>query len=646
MFSFLKTKKSFKFLAGLVMFFSLATFAYAQFGDVGGTLSGDGSSDTGDNPIRTSDIGELRGYAWMGTEINTPSRAEGGGGWLRFHCEPDDCDNLWGVHIDFDSTSESYGDLVGQAWSSNYGWLAFDYDLVQSCWESNTAETYNGPAKVILNDSSTKNPIVGWGKFVAGDDRNNDNWDGCVSFSGVEYSVLMNMETGDLEGWAWGGPIVGWISFVNPECPFCDTRVVLNDSVDIEFWADDYNIPVGGDSRLRWEAQNTMSNSVISCPEYGNTSNYNHWRDDAFILSFSNVGDININEGNLPYGEHAIENISQNTTYSLTCKDSEGNNLPTKYVTINVEPPVRGCMDPLALNYNPLANIPARCIYSGVVGCTNPLALNYNPNATVDDGSCILPGGDGGGGVRIDLSVSPEIFTIGSGNYLANPFQWTATSPSSIQSGSCVGSAIRSNNTGIQTINIPDWTGSVANPNSSISGGVDMTPFVLNMSPGSYFRFTLTCLDTNGSSVTDEDTIFMREADTPAVVSSLDLSITEPVNNGGPSVETIVSEGLPVELSWTGDEIEWDSCSGTSTQYDSNNSPVGSNSEWDGSIEYNGGPGGSMFVDMTAPNNRTTVYTLTCMGEDDVERQDSVVVCVDGRYCPSSGGGIPNYQEF
>lgn len=52
---------------------------------------------------------------------------------------------------------------------------------------------------------------------------------------------------------------------------------------------------------------------------------------------------------------------------------------------------IYGCMDPTALNYNPLATIDdGSCIYStDVYGCTDPLALNYNPIATIDDGSCI-----------------------------------------------------------------------------------------------------------------------------------------------------------------------------------------------------------------------------------------------------------------
>lgn len=83
--------------------------------------------------------------------------------------------------------------------------------------------------------------------------------------------------------------------------------------------------------------------------------------------------------------------------------------------------PVLGCTDPLSCNYNCLATVNdgsclypntacddgnpltindstnANCICAGQIvttipGCMNPAACNYNPLATVDNGSCILPG--------------------------------------------------------------------------------------------------------------------------------------------------------------------------------------------------------------------------------------------------------------
>ena len=97
-----------------------------------------------------------------------------------------------------------------------------------------------------------------------------------------------------------------------------------------------------------------------------------------------------------------------------TINDSIGPNCNCVGVLI-----VPGCTDPLACNYNPLANQNnGTCIYPGascddgnpnttndsigancncvgnlmVPGCMNPAACNYNPLATIDDGSCLFPG--------------------------------------------------------------------------------------------------------------------------------------------------------------------------------------------------------------------------------------------------------------
>jgi hypothetical protein len=48
---------------------------------------------------------------------------------------------------------------------------------------------------------------------------------------------------------------------------------------------------------------------------------------------------------------------------------------------------IYGCMDSTACNYDPLANCSTSC--SGLLGCIDPLALNFNSLATCDDGSCI-----------------------------------------------------------------------------------------------------------------------------------------------------------------------------------------------------------------------------------------------------------------
>ena len=60
---------------------------------------------------------------------------------------------------------------------------------------------------------------------------------------------------------------------------------------------------------------------------------------------------------------------------------------------------IPGCTDPTALNYNPDANQDNGTCILPVYGCTSSTAQNYDPNANIDDGSCLyaIGGGSGGG---------------------------------------------------------------------------------------------------------------------------------------------------------------------------------------------------------------------------------------------------------
>jgi plastocyanin len=60
--------------------------------------------------------------------------------------------------------------------------------------------------------------------------------------------------------------------------------------------------------------------------------------------------------------------------------------------TITSPCPDLGCLDPLALNFDPFANTDdSTCIFPNY-GCIDSTALNFNIYANVNDGSCVLPG--------------------------------------------------------------------------------------------------------------------------------------------------------------------------------------------------------------------------------------------------------------
>ena len=71
-----------------------------------------------------------------------------------------------------------------------------------------------------------------------------------------------------------------------------------------------------------------------------------------------------------------------------------------------------GCTDPIAYNYDPLANQnDGSCLY---LGCTEETACNYDSTADIDDGSCVFPGllcelGDNIYGIYNDLCQCVDV---------------------------------------------------------------------------------------------------------------------------------------------------------------------------------------------------------------------------------------------
>lgn len=103
--------------------------------------------------------------------------------------------------------------------------------------------------------------------------------------------------------------------------------------------------------------------------------------------------------------------------FNLQYRAQDGTNPQEVALPLSFPPVVDGCTNPLADNYNSLANVDdGSCIVSGCtysdatnydstatlddgtcvfecdfLGCTDSTALNYNSSANVDDGSCIAP---------------------------------------------------------------------------------------------------------------------------------------------------------------------------------------------------------------------------------------------------------------
>lgn len=229
--------------------------------------------------VRSSALQNMSGYAWGGdwtdqnnngiqdlNPNNVPYEPTGGAGWISFNCTSGgNCgSNDYGVNI------EANGDLVGYAWSSNYGWLKF----------GGLSGFPTGPGVSTGNARLNGNQLEGWVRFCAGaSDQNidspnycigtvsnplNGGWDGWVSLKGPGYGVTLEPSTGILSGFAWGGNdngknIVGWVNF-NTDFGEVIYEPVTEPTVSLVVESD--SIPTGGTVELSWSGANLIESDV------------------------------------------------------------------------------------------------------------------------------------------------------------------------------------------------------------------------------------------------------------------------------------------------------------------------------------------------------------------------------------------------
>ena len=160
---------------------------------------------------------------------------------------------------------------------------------------------------------------------------------------------------------------------------------------------------------INYEGSQARINSNSSDNLYSNLNDKTGWYVENMITNLQECDNIEFKEkegkwfgfikgsstslANLDESEFSVQGIGIAKTVI-----GEGH-IPTVCLTITPNPicdEIPGCMDPLATNYNPNANIqnsPEDCIYPPPVsGCMDPSSDNYNANAEIDDGSCFIAG--------------------------------------------------------------------------------------------------------------------------------------------------------------------------------------------------------------------------------------------------------------
>jgi hypothetical protein len=183
-------------------------------------------------PSPSPSFSPLTGWAWSSNI-----------GWISFNSSNTGGGATYGVQVDLNT-----GRMSGYAWSSNIGWIQFG--------GLNHTPVNSGNAMVNL----TSGAVTGWARACGGtvsstDVKNNnqnsptmpgdcstisgnmtsrpDGWDGWIELSGtnhqtgdtsgangtsqkgVTYKTVTTgtVTAGTFTGYAWGGPVVGWINF-------------------------------------------------------------------------------------------------------------------------------------------------------------------------------------------------------------------------------------------------------------------------------------------------------------------------------------------------------------------------------------------------------------------------------------------------
>ena len=163
--------------------------------------------------VQAAPADNIYGWAWGGDDLNVlPAGAvRGGMGWVSFNCtNTSSCaSSPYGVTLS-DPDTGGTGLFSGYAWSENFGWFSFtttelDGCPMEPCEARLLGDTVTGWAK-FLNGN---NFVHGWDCFVSLNCSSTQT--GCLP--GKNYGVTFNSATQEFEGWAWGGDVVGWVSF-------------------------------------------------------------------------------------------------------------------------------------------------------------------------------------------------------------------------------------------------------------------------------------------------------------------------------------------------------------------------------------------------------------------------------------------------
>jgi hypothetical protein len=222
-------------------------------------------------------------------------------------------------------------------------------------------------------------------------------------------------------------------------CPpgyYCDNPFLI-DTLGV------YNNPHADETWYSYTPKDTGTYIISTC-DLGNNCPSKIWvydRCQGITVAENQTGAIFYSNTGCDNGATATLYLAGTKTYFIRMKYTQGtcNNVPLNF-SIAYAGPVKGCLDPTACNYNPLATISDTCIYNGSADChnnpdlvvieqelRNTLHLDFIANA---DACMVLEGCLRGTGNRYIIRFTTHIQNQGVQDYFIGETPADPTVPS------------------------------------------------------------------------------------------------------------------------------------------------------------------------------------------------------------------------
>ena len=276
--------------------------------------------------VSRADSVSLSGWAWSSNI-----------GWVSLNCQDLNVCSTSNYQVQMDLTT---GALSGYAWSSNIGWIQF-----------NPAGPYPAGPQTSAIINPTTGVASGWMRALSYDSSYDDGWDGWINItSGSSVNGVLN-------GWAWGGLVVGWLNFsnvsvpsgttpptptstptsTNPVTPTSTPPVVTPTSTPTS------TPPVVTPTSTPNPPVPPTPTSTVQCSFTANTSFLVPPQPVILSWACQNADSCSIN-----HGVGSVNNISGTTTvyptsttsYTLTCNNNTSGSTVTATATVTVAPGV------------------------------------------------------------------------------------------------------------------------------------------------------------------------------------------------------------------------------------------------------------------------------------------------------------------